>query len=133
MKSELRSYIRQRAGDRCEYCRLPQHALPFATFHIEHIIARQHGGATDSDNLALACDRCNLFKGPNLTGIDPATQMTIALFNPRTMAWTDHFRQIGWQVEGVSPIGRATVNVLNMNAQRRIQLREQMQIQLNSE
>jgi 5-methylcytosine-specific restriction endonuclease McrA len=23
------------------------------------------------DNLALACHRCNLRKGPNLTGIDP--------------------------------------------------------------
>ncbi|HXK07029.1 MAG TPA: HNH endonuclease [Verrucomicrobiae bacterium] len=40
---------------------------------MEHIIAKQHGGPDDADNLALACHRCNLRKGPNLTGIDPQT------------------------------------------------------------
>src|SRR4051794_18394911 len=32
--------------------------------HVEHIVARQHGGADDPDNLALACNRCNASKGP---------------------------------------------------------------------
>src|ERR1035437_6502928 len=55
--------VRRRAGNRCEYCRLPQGAFPRG-FHIEHIVARQHGGPTRLDNLAFACWSCNLKKGP---------------------------------------------------------------------
>jgi 5-methylcytosine-specific restriction endonuclease McrA len=40
--------------------------------HIEQVIARQPGGSDEIDNLALACHRCNLHKGPNLTGVDPS-------------------------------------------------------------
>ena len=55
----------------CEYCRLPQAASRIVRFHIEHIIARQHGGRSEPDNLALACGFCNFHKGPNIAGIDP--------------------------------------------------------------
>ena len=44
--------IRERAGSRCEYCRDPER-LSLTAFHIEHIIARQHGGGDGDDNLAL--------------------------------------------------------------------------------
>jgi len=54
-----------RAGNRCEYCRLPEE-LSDVPFHVEHIVARQHQGGDELSNLALACDRCNLYKGPNL-------------------------------------------------------------------
>ena len=37
---------------RCEYCRLPERWLS-TPFQIDHIIARQHGGETNLDNLAL--------------------------------------------------------------------------------
>ena len=40
--------------------------------HIDHVIAQQHGGVTAASNLALACYACNLHKGPNLSGRDPA-------------------------------------------------------------
>ncbi|SPE37725.1 conserved hypothetical protein [Candidatus Sulfopaludibacter sp. SbA3] len=40
---------------------------------MEHIVARQHGASDDPNNLALACHRCNLHKGPDLTGIDSQT------------------------------------------------------------
>lgn len=42
-------------------------ALPF---HIDHVIAEQHGGMSVAGNLALACYACNLPKGPNIAGID---------------------------------------------------------------
>ncbi len=72
MDSQTRRFVRQRAAERCEYCQLHQRnsELPH---HVEHIIARQHGGSDEIDNLALACHRCNLRKGPNLSGIDPGT------------------------------------------------------------
>ena len=34
----VRGLVWRRADDRCEYCRLPQHAME-ATFHVEHILA----------------------------------------------------------------------------------------------
>lgn len=45
-----RDFVRQRARTHCEYCGLPQAAEPFFTFHIEHIVARQHGGTDDPEN-----------------------------------------------------------------------------------
>ena len=31
-------------------------------------------------NLAVACHHCNLYKGPNLTGIDPSTRKVVRIF-----------------------------------------------------
>jgi hypothetical protein len=43
------------------------------------------------DNLALACFFCNRYKGPNLSGFDPATGALTQLFDPRSQIWADHF------------------------------------------
>ena len=51
MDEGLRQFIRDRASHSCEYCRMPQEAEPFFTYHIEHIVARQHGGGDDDGNL----------------------------------------------------------------------------------
>ncbi len=123
MDATVRDLVRRRAGDRCEYCRLKQEHLPFSTFHIEHIIPRKHGGSDDPSNLALACDRCNAYKGSNLTGIDPDTGALIPLFSPRVHAWDDHFVLSDVTIVGLTAMGRTTVRVLNMNDARRIQLR----------
>lgn len=91
---------------------------------MEHIVARQHGGADDPAGLALACDRCNAFKGPNLTSIDPDTGAIVLLFNPRVDIWENHFELREGHVCGTTPAGRATVRLLNMNAPRRVDLRQ---------
>jgi hypothetical protein len=115
--------VRSRANRRCEYCRIPQETDPFFSFHIEHIIPRQHGGTDDNSNLALACHHWNLHKGPNLAGIDPDTGELARLFNPRTQRWEDHFEiQEAWIV-GRTPVGRATVWVLAMNADEQREIR----------
>lgn len=121
--NSLRELVRLRAGDRCEYCRMHQDDDPFLRFHVEHIVARQHGGATVEVNLALSCHHCNLHKGPNLTGIDPVTGSVVALFNPRTDRWDQHFARRGMALIGLSPCGRATIRVLAMNARERLDLR----------
>lgn len=77
-------------------------------------------------NLALACHRCNLSKGPNLTGMDPATDEIVELFNPRRDQWKDHFRRSGARIEGTTGKGRATVNLLVMNDARRLDLRREL-------
>src|ERR1039457_110363 len=79
MDATTRDLVRRRAGERCEYCRLRQEHSELI-HHVEHIVAKQHGGSEDPDNLALACHRCNLHKGPNLTGIDPRTGRSCLCF-----------------------------------------------------
>lgn len=74
------------------------------------------------DNLALACHRCNLPKGPNLSGIDPSTDNVVTLFHPRRDQWADHFSFASAYIEGLSPSGRATVAMLALNDTWRIEL-----------
>ena len=123
MSASLRRETKARAAGRCEYCGLAQHdsLLPF---HVEHVIPRQHGGVTASENLALACPSCNLHKGPNLTGIDPDSGAVCRLFHPRRDLWSEHFLYQESQVIGISPIGRTTVWVLVMNSEEQLSLRE---------
>src|ERR1043165_3973983 len=109
MEESVRQIVRDRARQRCEYCRIPQSALPWARFQIEHIRARQHGGSDDLENLALACRRCNAFKGPNLSSVDPSTNEVISLFNPRVDNWSEHFVLSESRIAGRTQIGRATV------------------------
>jgi len=122
-EDRLRALVRERASSQCEYCRLHQEQAPFARFHEEHVVPRSHGGEDIETNLALACDRCNLHKGPNLSGIDPATGEVVPLFHPRAQEWRQHFAPRGAEITGLTPTGRATVRVLNMNAPRRVELR----------
>lgn len=106
---------------------MPQEATPFIAFHIEHVIASQHldDGDDDPSGLAYACDRCNAFKGPNLSSIDPETGDKVDLFDPRTDAWPDHFAVSGGMIIGLTPVGRTTARLLNMNDSRRVELRVQ--------
>ena len=127
MDATTRDLVRRRAADRREYCRMPQQLIPFIAFHVEHIIAKQHLDV-QSDNpsgLAFACDRCNAFKGPNLSSLDPETGDKVDLFNPRNHVWTDHFAVVHGTMIGLTPIGQATARLLNMNAPRRVDLRRQ--------
>jgi hypothetical protein len=117
--------VRSRAGEICEYCRLPQ----FATSHkhqIDHIFAEQHGGPTSLDNLALACVWCNQHKGPNLAGLDPSTMAVTPLFHPRRDRWPEHFRFVGAVIEGLTPIGRASVITLSLNHPMHLGIRAQL-------
>jgi hypothetical protein len=117
-----RQFVRLRAANRCEYCRLPQQAVD-GTFHVEHIIAQQHTDDSSPANLALACGRCNLHKGPNLSSLDPASGQVVVLFHPRRDQWFDHFRISGPTIEGITPSGRATVHLLRMNSRHRVDFR----------
>jgi hypothetical protein len=127
MNASTRDFVRRRAANRCEYCHIHQEATPFIAFHIEHIIAKQHLDVPQEDSLGLAyaCDRCNAFKGPNISSIDPITGDKVDVFNPRTHAWSEHFAFSGGVIAGLTPIGRATVRLLNMNDSRRVELRQQ--------
>jgi 5-methylcytosine-specific restriction endonuclease McrA len=121
--SAIRKLVRERAQNRCEYCHIHQNDELHIDFHIEHIVARQHSGGDEPSNLALACHHCNRRKGPNLTAIDPHTNQIARLFNPREQKWEEHFISNGAIIVGTTPVGRATVRLLQINAVRRIKLR----------
>ncbi len=124
MESLTRQFVRRRAGGACEYCRISQDHDSFYRFHIEHIVAKVHGGTNDPSNLALACHRCNERKGTNLSGRDPQTGKIVRLFDPRRQRWVRHFRFFRSRILGRTQIGRATVATLAMNAPDRVELRE---------
>jgi hypothetical protein len=109
MESATRIFVRTRARNCWEYCLLPQDSCSLTHHH---------------SNLALACHRCNLRKGPNLTGIDPISGEIIPLFDPRRDRWLDRFRLRGPVIEGVTAVGRTTIKVLAMNDTRRIERRD---------
>ena len=115
----------KRAQRRCEYCRLPASVYPLP-FHVDHIIARQHGGLTVLENLALSCLHCNRHKGPNIAGRDAATGELVRLFHPRQDRWIDHFEWAGSELAGRTSIGRVTIQVLAINAPDFLAVREEL-------
>jgi len=110
----IRREVERRANRRCEYCGFPS-AFAEARFHVDHVIAEQHGGRTHVDNLAFACFPCNVYKGPNLSSVDPISGNVVRLFHPRRDRWLDHFEWNGARITGRTPVGRATVALLRMN------------------
>jgi hypothetical protein len=48
------------------------------------------------------------------------------LFNPRRDKWLRHFRWLGAYLLGRTPIGRVTVDVLNINDPFRVELRDEL-------
>ncbi len=85
------------------------------SFHVDHIVARQHGGQTVIENLALACLHCNQRKGPNIAGRNPETGKLVPLFHPRLDCWDDHFEWLGADLAGLTEIGVVTIQVLAIN------------------
>ena len=123
MTEAVRHLVRQRAKHRCEYCQLHQDDSPLAALHIEHIRPIKHGGTDALENLCLACIDCNLHKGTNLTGIDPETDEITPLFHPRRDNWDEHFIWNGIRIAGRTAVGRATIRVLDLNGDDRLDLR----------
>lgn len=115
MDAKLIRAVRQRAKHACEYCRMREEYYPTVPFAVDHVIARQHGGITNPENLALACLHCNSHKGPNIGGMDPKTLKLTQLFHPRRHKWERHFRWDGAFVSGRTAIGRTTIVVLALN------------------
>ena len=124
MDAALRAFVRERAGRRCEYCRLHEDDDDFLAFHVEHVIAKQHGGLDDPDALCWACAQCNWAKGPNVAGL--LGGKLYSLFNPRKQNWQRHFRWEHTLLVGKTKTGIVTVQVLDINGPARVMLRENL-------
>jgi hypothetical protein len=122
MDEALRQLVWDRAGDTCEYCRLPQR-FDILPFQIDHVIAIKHHGPTAADSLALCCYNDNAYKGPSIAGIDPASGAVRRLFHPRQDDWSELFAWNGPELVGRTAVGRTTIDVLNINLPERVQHR----------
>lgn len=101
---------------RCCYYQT-QTAVVGDALEIDHIIPVAAGGASEEDNLCLACSDCNEAKGAKVTAVDPQTGIDTPLYNPRQQAWAEHF---SWDEDncviiGLTAPGRATVAALQLN------------------
>jgi hypothetical protein len=123
MAEALRNLVRARAADSCEYCRVSSDIAGLLPFHVDHVRPKQHRGTDELSNLSYSCSWCNRFKGPNVTSYDPETDALVILFNPRTDHWHEHFWLDGAVIVGRTPQGRATVELLRMNDEKRLGLR----------
>jgi hypothetical protein len=121
--AELRRQIRQRANNRCEYCRFPE-SYTFDVHEIDHIYAEKHGGETIEVNLCLCCWICNRHKGSDLTSLDPLTGKITPLFHPRNDRWEEHFQLDGALINPITPEGRVTVRLLQLNKRERVDERQ---------
>ncbi|MEH2374497.1 HNH endonuclease [Nostoc sp.] len=121
----LRRLVEERANYRCEYCQLPA-GVAFFPHEIDHVIAQKHGGATDADNLALTCWRCNRHKGTDLGSFDPETGAFSFLFNPRTQKWAEHFTFLELDLMGLTPPGRTKIRLLQINSDERLAERHRL-------
>jgi len=120
--NELRALVRERAGRRCEYCLRHEDdtAIPHQADHIQSL---KHGGQTTAENLAWSCAVCNLLKGPETAAIDSLTATAARFFNPRRDRWDDHFRLDHGRILGLTPEGRVTAELLQLNRADLVELR----------
>ncbi len=123
-KKAVRDLVFRRALGRCEFCRSPA-AFAHQSFSLEHIRPRSCYGDDRPGNLALSCQGCNNHKYNQTKARDPVSNKKVRLFNPRRDKWATHF---AWtddatQILGLTAIGRATVEALQLNRQALMNLR----------
>ena len=123
--SNVRRQVIERAGNRCEYCRVPQLASLFS-FEMEHILSEKHGGLSELDNLALACPFCNRAKGSDVGSFDRTTDRFVPFFNPRSQDWFEHFTLSGPEIVPLTAEGRVTAAILQLNQPDRLSERRHL-------
>ncbi len=119
----VQTLVAQRAGHRCEYCRLHEDDA-FLAFEIDHIVSVKHGGGNEFENLAYACPHCNHHKGSDLTTFLDDYDDIVSLFNPRRQEWADHFNPVNGEILPVTRTGEATIKLLRLNEPDRLILRQ---------
>lgn len=123
---KLRAEVILRARSSCEYCLLPA-GVVLGKLHIDHIISRKQGGPTTSRNLALACARCNLLKGSDISAYLPSQEMIVDLYNARKDKWSDHFQlEPSGLLLPKTDIGKGTIRLIRLNHTTRVQSRKML-------
>jgi 5-methylcytosine-specific restriction endonuclease McrA len=112
----LRERVAVQARYRCGYC-LTAEAVVGMPMELDHLIPESLGGLTEEENLWLACSLCNDSRNNRIVGLDVVTGALVRLFDPRRHSWSEHFSLTpeGDRIVGQTPVGRATVAMLNLN------------------
>jgi HNH endonuclease len=116
ISTALKAKIKAAAKNQCGYCQSQQKYV-LGILEIEHIISTAAGGSDEEENLWLSCRLCNAYKGIQIKALDPISEQTVQLFNPRTQRWAAHFAwsEDGVYVMGLTPCGRATIVAVQLN------------------
>lgn len=121
---QVRNRVRERANQRCEYCRLPD-GYSSGPFVCEHVIPRVRGAGDTFDELAWSCAGCNSHKNAKTHVTDPVTGNRVPIYNPRKQVWEMHF---SWSENGLLMLrntvtGRGTVESICLNRPELVNLR----------
>jgi len=110
----IRLLVIEPAAHRGEYC-LVHEDDSFTPHQIDHIVSRKHGGDSSPGNLALACVRCNAWKGSDIAGNGLEPGRIVPLFHPRRDRWQDHFRIEDGEIVPLTETAAATARLLRLN------------------
>ena len=121
---EVSEFVAERADFCCEYCFSQEGYCP-DSLNVEHIIPVVRGGSDAVSNLGYSCQGCNNRKHVAVSAVDRMTGKRVRLFHPRKDDWDTHFvwSEDKTRVIGMTPIGRATVERLELNRRGVINLR----------
>ncbi len=121
---EVREFVAERAGFCCEY-RLSREDCCPDSLSVEHIHPVVRGGLDSVSNLGYSCQGCNNRKHAAVSAVDPMTGRRVRLFHPRKDDWSKHFvwSEDNLRIIGLTPIGRATVERLELNRRGVLNLR----------
>jgi hypothetical protein len=113
---KVQRLIRTISNGCCEYCQAPAE-YSAAFYHFDHILPAVKGGKSTFSNIAYSCAGCNGYKSDKTHFLDPLTHQITKLYHPKKDKWDEHFQ---WNndylsIEGISPIGRTTVALLQLN------------------
>ncbi len=124
LSREVREFVAERADFCCEYC-LSQEGYCPDSLSVEHIVPVVRRGSDSVANLAYSCQGCNNKKYSAASAIDPMTGRRVRLFHPRKDDWNKHFvwSEDNTRMIGLTPIGRATVERLELNRRGVVNLR----------
>ena len=125
LRAKVRHLVSSRAGERCEYCLLPEDRAAFP-HEVDHILSRKHGGHSEPENLAYCCFICNRYKGTDIASRN-RSGLLVRLFDPRQDTWSDHFRLAGPVIEPLTDIGEITARLLRFNTAERVVERRLLQ------
>lgn len=121
----VREQVRRRAKYLCEYCHTDER-WQLVPFTIDHVVPISQSGIDSLENLALACFHCNRRKSNKLIVFNKQLNQTTEIFDPRQMNWEEHFiwSSNGLNIVSLTEIGNATLQLLDLNRERVLRLRQ---------
>ncbi len=122
---KLRRLVAERAGFRCEYCRMEESDF-YDPFQIDHIRSLRHEGKTELDNLAFSCPDCNRFKGSDVGSYLGEPPVFIPFFHPRHDDWLAHFDVADGLLLPQTAAAEVTIKMLRLNDPERVILRQEL-------